>query len=39
MQGDPETSDPMGQGGEWILQPIFALSEGRDAFQMQAGIS
>jgi hypothetical protein len=19
MQGDPETSDPMGQGGEWVL--------------------
>jgi hypothetical protein len=19
MQGDPETGDPMGQGGEWVL--------------------
>jgi hypothetical protein len=19
MQGDPETSDPVGQGGEWVL--------------------
>jgi hypothetical protein len=22
MQGDPETCDPMGQGGEWVLQPF-----------------
>jgi hypothetical protein len=22
MQGDPETGDPLGQGGEWVLYPF-----------------
>jgi hypothetical protein len=39
MQGEPETGDPVGQGGEWVLYPIFALPEGGDAFQMQTDIS
>jgi hypothetical protein len=38
MQGDLEISDPMGQGGEWGFTALFALPEGRDAFQMQTGI-
>jgi hypothetical protein len=39
MQGDLETDGPVGQGVGWVLQPFCALPEGRDAFQMQAGIS
>jgi hypothetical protein len=38
MQGDPETSGPMGQGGEWGFTAFFVLPEGRDAFQMQMDI-
>jgi hypothetical protein len=34
MQGNPETGDSEGQGGEWIL-----LLEGGDAFQMQTDVS
>jgi hypothetical protein len=33
------SGDPVGQGGEWPLQPIFALTEGGDAFQVQTAIS
>jgi hypothetical protein len=38
MQGDPETGDPMGQGGKWVYS-LFALPDGGDAFQMQTGVS
>jgi hypothetical protein len=38
MQGDLETGDPLGQGGEWGFIDFFALPKGRDAFQMQPGI-
>jgi hypothetical protein len=38
MQGDPETSDPVGQGGEWGFIGFFVLPEGGDAFQMQMSI-
>jgi hypothetical protein len=38
MQGDSET-DPLGQGGEWGFIGFFVLPKGRDAFQMQMGIS
>jgi hypothetical protein len=38
MQRDLEISDHMGQGGEWVLKPIFALPEGGDAFQIQTGV-
>jgi hypothetical protein len=38
IQGDPETSDPMGQGGDWGFITFFALPECGDAFQMQTGI-
>jgi hypothetical protein len=38
MQGDPETGDPMSQGGEWGFMAIFVLPEGGDAFQMQMGV-
>jgi hypothetical protein len=34
MQGDPETGDSAGQGGEWGFIAFFALPEGGDAFQM-----
>jgi hypothetical protein len=26
IQGDPETSDPMGQVGNWILYPLFLIA-------------
>jgi hypothetical protein len=26
LQGDPETSDPMGQVGNWILYPLFLIA-------------
>jgi hypothetical protein len=35
--GGLETCGPMGQGGDWVLQPFCALPEGGDAFQMQMG--
>jgi hypothetical protein len=39
MQGDPETGDPVGQGGEWgFIAYLHCLMAG-DAFQMQRGIS
>jgi hypothetical protein len=39
MQGDPETSDPVGQGGEWgFIVYLHCLIAG-DAFQMQTGVS
>jgi hypothetical protein len=38
MQGDLETGDPVGQGGEWSFIAFFVLLKGRDAFQMQMGI-
>jgi hypothetical protein len=38
MQGDPETDDPMGQGGVWALY-LFSLPDGGDVFQIQTGIS
>jgi hypothetical protein len=39
MQGDPEISDPVGQGGEWGFIAFFALPGGRDVSQVQTGIS
>jgi hypothetical protein len=38
MQGDLETGDPVGQGGEWGFIAFFVLPEGRDACQMQTGV-
>jgi hypothetical protein len=38
-RGTRETGDHLGQGGEWVLYPIFALPDGGDAFQMQTGVS
>jgi hypothetical protein len=39
MQGDPETRDPVGQGGEWGFMPYLHCLMAGDAFQMQTGIS
>jgi hypothetical protein len=39
MQGDPETSDPVGQDWGVGFYSLFALPDGRDTFQMQTGIS
>jgi hypothetical protein len=39
MQGDLESDNPVGQGGDWILYLFCVLPEGRDAFQMQMGVS
>jgi hypothetical protein len=36
--GDPETGDPMDQGGEWGFIAFFALPGGRDVSQVQTGI-
>jgi hypothetical protein len=38
MQGDPETGDPTGQGGEWSFIAFFALPGGRDVSQVQMGV-
>jgi hypothetical protein len=40
MQGNPETGDPVGQGGEWVLIAFFlcVLPEGGDVFQMQTSV-
>jgi hypothetical protein len=38
MQEDPETSDPMGQGGKWgFIAYLHCLMAG-DAFQMETGV-
>jgi hypothetical protein len=39
MQGNPETSDPMGQGGEWGFIDFFAFPEGRNVSQVQTEVS
>jgi hypothetical protein len=39
MQGDPETSDPVGHGGEWVFTVFFALLGGRDVSQVQTEVS
>jgi hypothetical protein len=39
MQWDLETGDPVGQVGQWGFIAYFALPDGRDAFQMQTGVS
>jgi hypothetical protein len=40
MQGDPETSGSVGQGGDWVSEPFFGvLPEGGDVFQMQTSAS
>jgi hypothetical protein len=38
MLGDPETGDPLGQGGEWGFIAFFVLPEDGDALQMQTGV-
>jgi hypothetical protein len=37
MQGDLETGDPVGQGGEWGFIAFFALPGDRDVSQVQTG--
>jgi hypothetical protein len=39
MQGDPETGDPVGQGGEWGFIAFFVLPGGRDVSQVQTEVS
>jgi hypothetical protein len=39
MQGDLETCDPVGQGGEWGFIAFFVLPGGRDVSQVQTEVS
>jgi hypothetical protein len=39
MQGDPETCDPVGQGGEWGFITFFVLPGGRDVPKVQTEVS
>jgi hypothetical protein len=38
MQGDPETSGPMGQAGNWVFID-FSLPKGRDISHVQTEVS